>query len=189
MFGRHGRQLRWPLALCLVALLTGAASAKVRLNSENNKRLGPRDNAGQFMGYPSPTYQWHGCTRTATANNGTPPQQGAPARPRGNRQSAVKFTLNRAAPPYFKWKANPGWRICGVQVTVQLDNPTVRSTLLAEAGYTSGLFAGSTAPNGRETIKVFIARNAINHSQYAEYEGKSYTMSVIEDITVFVKPR
>lgn len=178
---------RWLIVLGLAALMVGTAQARVRVNPENNQRLGPRDNPGYFLGYPNPTYQWHGCTRTATANNGRPPQQGAPPRPRGNLQRAVKFTLNREAPPYFRWRANPGYRICGVQATVQLKNPAVRSILLAEVGYTSGLFAGSTVTSGKETITVFIARNAINRRDFAGYEGKRYTMSVIEDVTVFVR--
>jgi hypothetical protein len=185
------RSARVPLvcamALCLVAGLSGGAQSKVKPNSENNKKLGPRENAGQFMGYPTPTYQWHGCKLTATVNNGAPPIPGAPARAKGNRQKAVTFTVNKAAPPYFKWKVNPGYRICGVQATVELTNPTVQSDLLAEAGYTSGSATGSTAPNGRETIKVHIAKNAINREQFAGYEGKTYSISVIEDLTVFVK--
>ena len=171
----------------LLAALPAVAPAKVKLNSENNKRLGPRQSVGEFLGYPTPTYQWHGCTKTATANNGQPPEQGAPARPRGNTQRAVTFTTNRAAPPYFRWKANKGWRICGVQATVLLTNPTVRSLLLAEVGYTSGIASGSTAANGKETVQVKIARNAINHSQFRAYEGKTYSLRQVQDLTVFVK--
>jgi hypothetical protein len=189
MPGRTRLPLLVLAALALTAGLAGGAQSKVKLNSENNKKLGPRDNPGQFMGYPSPTYQWHGCTKTATVNNGRPPTPGAPARPRGNRQSAVTFTVNRAAPPYFRWKAKAGYRICGVQATVELSNPQVRSDLLAEVGYTSGSATGSTAGNGKETIRVRIAKNDINHQNFREFEGKTYSISVIQDLTVFVKAK
>jgi hypothetical protein len=169
--------------------LAGTGAAKVKLNSENNKKLGPTASAGQFMGYPTPTYQWHGCTKFAAANDGRGPVPGAPAHPRGNRNTAITFTTNRAAPPYFSWKVKPGYKICGVQAQVELSNPTVRSLLLAEIGYTSGIASGSTARNGKETLKVKIARNAINHSNYRQFEGKTYSIGAIHHVAVFVKAK
>jgi hypothetical protein len=165
----------------------GTALAAVKSNPENNKRLGPTANPGYFLGYPSPTYSWHGCTKTSRASL-QPRIPQAPQFGKGNAQGAITFTTNRAARPFYSWKAKKGWKICGVQVSVVLSNPNVDSDLLGSAGYTSGYFAGSTAKTAvGETIKVKIAKNAINHRDFVDYEGRTYAMDSIVDVTVFVK--
>lgn len=168
--------------------LSAGASGGVKVNHENDKRLGPKDNAGEFLGFPSPTYQWHGCTMTAVRRMaGAQQVQGEPV-VKGNRNRAVTFTAQSKA-PFLKWKTKPGYRICGVQITTELSNPTVDSDLLASAGYTSFVRSGSTSTgtNGRESIKVRIKNNDINRDNFRGYEGKTYSIGPIHYVIVFVK--
>jgi len=175
-----------PTALAAVLVLAGVAVAGVKNNPENNAKLGPSDNAGYFLGHPTPTYSWHGCTRTARARTGKPLPQGAPLYRKGSKQKAVTFTVTPATAPYIAWRAKKKYKICGVQATVQLSNPDVDSDLLAEAGYTSEKKRGSTAADGEETIKVKIKKNEIGR-QFEGFEGKTYSIVEIYDVTVFVK--
>ncbi|MCB0905245.1 MAG: hypothetical protein KDC17_13745, partial [Actinobacteria bacterium] len=119
------------LALCLVAAPSFAVSVK---NNPENKKLPPTANVGYFMGYPNPTYSWHGCTKSATKKTLAPPVAGQPEVFKGNKQKAVEFTV-QSTTPYVSWEAKKGWKICGVQAGVVLENPAVNSLLLAEAGY------------------------------------------------------
>ncbi|HEU4703515.1 MAG TPA: hypothetical protein VFS37_13615 [Conexibacter sp.] len=171
----------------LLALLLSAsvAHAAARGNPET-KRLPPTANAGYFLGYPSGTYSWHGCTATATkASLRRIPQ--APPLHRGTRQGAVSFTAQLGTPPYIAWQAKRGWTICGVQASVLLRHPEVDADLLAEVGYTSGRQKGSTAPDGRETIRVPIPKKAIDRAEYERYEGKTFSIVSVQDVTVYVK--
>ena len=169
-------------------VIAGPAVAKVKPNSENNSRLGPDDSAGEFLGFPQPTFQWHGCKATSiwTTPRGLP--EGAPELGPGTKPKAVSFNYNPAAPPYVSWKVNAGYKICGVQVMVELSNPDVDSLLFGSAGYTSGKAKGSTAKNGKESIKVKIPKNGIGQ-QFEGYEGRTYSMSAIDGIAVFVKKK
>lgn len=172
-------------AAAALALAVPAASAALKDNPEN-KRLPPTANAGYFLGYPSHTYSWHGCTASAVkASVRRVPQ--APPLASGTRQAAVSFTATLGAPPYVSWQAKRGWTICGVQASVLLSHPDVPALLLAEVGYTSGRQKGSTARDGRETILVPIARKAIDRAEFERYEGKTFTISSVQDVTVFVK--
>ncbi|HEV7774896.1 MAG TPA: hypothetical protein VGO48_16570 [Conexibacter sp.] len=172
-------------ALAAALLLVPAAFAATRGNPET-KSLPPTANPGYLLGYPTPTYQWHGCTATATRSSLAERVPGAPPNAKGNHQGAVQFTTSMAA-PYVSWQAKRGWTICGVQAAAVLDNPTVDSQLLAEVGYTSGRQRGSTARDGRETILVPIKRGAIGYRDFEQFEGKTFTIDRIQDIAVFVK--
>lgn len=171
----------------LLAVLLAAPAAHAALrDSPEYKRLPPTANAGYFLGYPSGTYSWHGCTATATkASVRRLPQ--APPLMRGTKQGAVTFTATLGAPPYISWQAKRGWTICGVQASAVLRNPDVDADLLAEIGYTSGRQKGSTARDGRETIRVPIPRKAIDRAEYERYEGKTFSIVSIQDVTVYVK--
>lgn len=173
------------LAALATALLAVPALASVRGNAET-RSLPPTANPGALLGYPTPTYQWHGCTATATRSSLFERVPGAPLNPKGNHQGAVQFTTALAA-PYVTWRVKSGWKICGVEVAAVLDNPTVDSQLLAEIGYTSGPQRGSTAADGRETILVRIKRGAIGYQDFRKFEGKTFTIVRIQDVAVFVK--
>ncbi|MCU0277903.1 MAG: hypothetical protein MUE31_03320 [Candidatus Nanopelagicales bacterium] len=173
------------LAMCTLAVAPAASAAKS--NPEGDK-LPPTASAGYFLGYPSPTYQWHGCTKVASQLTLSRPVDGQPRLPKGNRQSAVQFSMQSTA-PYASWEVKPGWRICGVQVGAVLDNPDVDTLLLAEVGYTSGPKKGSTAATGKETIQVKIPTKGIGSQGFEKYEGKTFSIRSIQHVSVFVKKK
>jgi hypothetical protein len=150
--------------------------------------LGPSKSAGHFDGYPTYTSQWHGCKKMSIFTLDTDvsilPSSGVTE---GNMQSAVTFTRN-AKPPYLSWQVTPGWKICGVMANGTLSNPDVKDLLLAGFGYTSGSATGSTAP-GAETIQVKIPKNAINHKDFKEFEGKTYSIYEVVDVIVYVRKK
>ncbi len=173
-------------ALLARALAAPATAAGIRDHPEN-KRLPPTANPGYFLGYPSGTYSWHGCTATATRASLRRVAQ-APPLHRGSKQGAVSFTVQLGTAPYISWQAKRGWTICGVQASAVLRNPDVDADLLAGIGYTSGRQKGSTARgDGRETISVPIPRKAIDRAEYERYEGKTFSIVSIQDVTVYVK--
>lgn len=180
--------------LTLIALSTAvapAATAAVKKNPENDKRRGPAMDAGYFLGYPSPTYQWHGCAKADT-HHWPIPLAGRAVGPARNTSRYVRFTVRVAGGfPRFSWKVKPGWRICGVQAAMQLRNRTARADLLAEAGYTSGATEGSTssAANGAESIRVTIPRNGIRKQGFEQFEGKTFSIVAFQSVSVFVKPK
>ncbi|HEX5145558.1 MAG TPA: hypothetical protein VFV85_00940, partial [Conexibacter sp.] len=173
------------LAVCALLAVSVPALAAHRQDPET-KSLPPTANPGALLGYPTPTYEWHGCRATATASSPFERPPGAPPRYKGSRQGAVRFTVGNAAPS-ISWQAKPGWRICGVEAAAVLDNPTVDSELLGEIGYTSGVQRGSTAPDGRETIRVHIKRGAIGYADFRKFEGKTFSIAYVQDVAVFVK--
>lgn len=102
------------------------------------------------------------CAGSATAQAPAEPVEGEPDLPLGTKQGAVKFAVQPTA-PYVSWQVKAGRRICGVQVTAVLNNPTVDSMLLAQIGYTSGVKSGSNAAAETDTIPVRIPTKAIGH--------------------------
>jgi hypothetical protein len=173
----------------LASPLALAPSASAKVNPETNGKLGPTDNAGYFLQYPTPTYQWHGCKLTSRAealNNEEIP--GAPAFGKGSRQSAVTFTVNPTQ-PYISWKVKAGYKICGVQVSALLGNPEDDTLHLGEVGYTSSPTKGSTVAAGSETIKVKIPKNYPDEEIRRTMGGKTYSIGSPRDVTVFVKKK
>ena len=181
------RRLILPLiaAAALGTAATGAA-AKGASNPETDARLGPADGPGHFLGYPSPTYSWHGCTKEDT-------QWWPVSLVTGNRTTSpsthryVTFKVNQSGYPRITWKAKPGYRICGAEAAVELNSPQVSEDLLAEASYTSGATTGATAKNGRETVKVRIPHNGIGDAGFKQFEGKTFSVFAFQAVSVFVK--
>ena len=68
-----------------------------------------------------------------------------------------------------------GWRICGVQVTAELDNPTVDSMLLTQVDYTSGIKSGSAAAPRACAIASITCRAAAASWGHGHVGGKSHT--------------
>lgn len=170
-------------AVCALAVPSVVSAAK---SNPENDRLPPTANAGYFLGYPSPTYSWHGCTKVATKSTLATPVQGQPNVVKGNKQKAVSFTM-QSTPPYASWRVKPGWKICGVQVGAVLDNPSVSALLLAQIGYTSRTKKGATAADGKETITVTIPTKGIGRQGFEEFEGKTFSVRSIQHVSVFVK--
>jgi len=173
-------------ALALLVLILAAPAAARAPRSPETERLPPTANAGYLLGYPVPTYEWHGCTATATATTKVERVPGAPPYTKGSRQRLVTFQVSTTA-PYVTWRVRKGYTICGAEAAVVMDNPTVDSELLGEIGYTSGRQRGSTASDGRETIRVHIKRGAIGYSDFAKFEGKTFSIDYVQDVAVFVK--
>lgn len=182
---RAARRLTVP-ALAVLALAV-AATAAAATNPETDKSLGPSATPGHFLGYPTPTYSWHGCTKEDTQWWPISLVTGNPTTtPSSHRR--VTFTVRRTGYPRIAWKAKAGYRICGVEAAVQLTSPQVRgSDLLAEASYTSGPTSGSTAADGRETIKVRIPTKGIDQSGFEQFEGKTFSIVGFQAVSVFVK--
>lgn len=184
---RAARRLATPVAAALTMTLAVAAAALAASNPETDKSLGPSATPGHFLGYPTPTYSWHGCTKSDTQWWPRSLVSGSPTTTASTHRR-VTFKVNTAGYPRFTWKAKAGYRICGVQAAVQLTSPQVRgSDLLAEASYTSGATSGATAVDGREKIKVRIPTKGIDQSGFEEFEGKTFSIFAFQAITVFVK--
>jgi hypothetical protein len=173
----------------LLATLLAASPAIAKVNPETNAKLGPTQNAGHYLSYPTPTYQWHGCKLTARAQAlNVEVIPGAPAFGKGTKQSAVTFTVNPTQ-PYISWKVKAGYKICGVQASVLLGRPDDDTLHLAEIGYTSSATKGSTAAAGDETIKVKIPKDELDEEVRKKMGGKTYNIGSPRDITVFVKKK
>lgn len=177
-----------PTAVLVLALSVSLAPAAAAKSNPENDKLPPTANAGYFLGYPTPTYSWHGCSKNATIHSPAKEIPGEPKVLPGSHQGAVTFTVTPTA-PYVSWKVKAGWRICGVQVATVLDNPNVTSMLLAQTGYTSGPKKGSTSASGRETIQVTIPLKGIDSPGFEKFEGQTFSMRSIQSVAVFIKKR
>ncbi len=180
------RHLAAPIVAALL-LAVGAAPASAAKNPETDKSLGPSAGPGHFLGYPTPTYSWHGCTKEDTQWWPVSLVTGNPTTTKSTSRY-VRFTVNRTGYPRFTWKAKAGYKICGAQAAMQLTSPQVRgSDLLAEASYTSGPTTGATAADGREKVKVKIPTKGIDQSGFEEFEGKTFSIFAFQAVSVFVK--
>lgn len=179
--------------LTSLALVAGSGGAATALNPEQANRR-PNQDAGHFLGHPTPTYQWHGCTKTSTRKTPTKPPIELPPIGRGSGQKKVTWTVvdKPAADSGWmvRWEVDKGWKICGVQVAVRGSHKALATDLAMMAGYTSGVSKGSTVTSGAETIKVHIsAREASMGGLPAANGKKSYKIEDIYAIAVFVKKR
>ena len=184
---RAARRVAVPVAAAMILAFVVASAALAASNPETDKSLGPSATQGHFLGYPTPSYSWHGCTKEDTQWWPTSLVSGNPTTSPSTHRY-VTFTVNTRTSPKFSWKAKAGYRICGVEAAAELTSPQVRgSDLLAEASYTSGPVKGSTALSGRETIKVRIPTKGIDQSGFEQFEGKTFSMFAFQAVTVFVK--
>ena len=163
-----------------------AAGSGVKKNPENDKSLGPADTPGYFTGYPSPTYEYHGCKLTSRTRTAVERLPGMPAFSSGTKQRAVTFTLNPDQ-PFVTWKARSGYRICGVQISAELSSPDDDTTRVGGLGYTSGATKGSTAKSGAEKVKVRVSKHDADPDIAKTMGGKTYAIGPIFDVTVFVR--
>jgi hypothetical protein len=158
-----------------------------RAHTPFTKVLPPEANPGYFIGADTDVKPWHSCDATAFASIPTEDlaEPNIPHDP-PDAQEAVDITVNPDGTPYFSWKANPGWIICGTEVTVVLYNNTLSSSLLSEVAYPSGPREGSTSATGQETITTLIPKNALDEDNYRQFEGKRFDLTQFQNITVFV---
>ena len=180
----------------LVALVAAAVlwptTAMAKPIPEADSSAGPDEDAGYFLGYPSPTYSWHGCTKTSTQDTPTDLDPGVPGAGPGNKQKKVTWTLedpSAASAGYtLKWKVAKGWKICGVQVALRGTKTGADADYAMQAGYTSKATKGSTVLSGKETIKVKISKEDCQMLGIdPKYAGR-WSIGSIYHLTAFIKP-
>jgi hypothetical protein len=183
-------------ALVPLAMATGASALppypavpqnSPRADTPFTKVLPPEANPGYYIGADTDVKPWHSCDASAFASL---PEADLAAsnipHDSGDAQEAVDITVNPDGTPYFSWTANPGWVICGTEVTVLFYNSTVNSTLLGEAAYPSGPRKGSTSATGVETITTLIPKGALGGGAFHQFEGKRFELTQFQNISVFV---
>jgi hypothetical protein len=183
------------LIACLVVLAAVGASPAVAAqhasNPETDARLGPEVGAGHYLPGQSESGRWHGCAKQDIQWFPTSLLSGQPTTA-PNSHRYVTFTVNPSGRPTFSWKAKAGYRICGVEAFVTLASAeTQGGELLAWASYKSGPTSGSTATDGKETVKVHMPQDLEVEDQpdLKIYEGKTLGMYAFQAIAVYVKRR
>ena len=150
------------VALVAAAVLWPTAANGEAASPRSTASRGPDQDAGYFLGYPSPTYSWHKCTKTSSMATPTPLDPGVPGAGKGTKQNKVTWTLEQpsgAGAGYtLKWKVAKGWKICGAQVALRGYKADADADYAMEAGYTSKGTKGSTVTTGSETIQVKLSK-------------------------------
>jgi hypothetical protein len=178
------------------SMVNAAASAK-KVNPETAKR-GPTKDLGYYLGFPSATYQWHGCTMTSSQQapfpkGSEPVPLGMDGKPmkvaKGTKQGKVRFTTVNSNATHgwtMRWqvKNTKKFTICGVQVAGGFSRRGVNERYVAQAGYTSKPGKGSTVSSGGETFKVKVPKR-----EYGPYAGKKLDTKIIYAVTVFIKKK
>lgn len=179
------------LTLAIVAAFSASpavAATKHTSNPETDKRLGPGDGAGRYLGGQSSTSQFHGCNRYD--------EQWFPTSLLDGQQTItpsthrfVTFRVDPAGFPTFSWTAKAGYKICGVEAFAALAGPDTKGgQLLSWVSYKSGRVSGSTDPKGKETIKVRMPKRLGSDDQdLSDFEGRTLGMYGFQAITVYVK--
>jgi hypothetical protein len=174
-------------------LLAVAAPAQAARNPEADKNAKPDQDAGYFLGYPSPTYQWHGCSKTSTEQTPATLDEGVPAPDQGTAHNKVKWTLTTTtaatAGYVLSWKVAAGWKICGAQASVLGSEAGKSFDLAMQTGYTSKAGKGSTVTSGAETIRAKVSKKDCQDLGVDSSYAGSYAISKIYAITVFVKKK
>jgi hypothetical protein len=186
--------LRTILCLTVVAI-AGAASPALAAargsNPETNASLGPETGAGHYLAGQSESAQWHGCRKEDIQWFPTSLLSGQPTTsPSSHRY--VTFTVKPGALPTFSWKVKAGYTICGVEAFATLASAETKGgELLAWASYKSGPASGSTALDGKETVKVHMPKDLDVEDQpdLKIYEGKTLGMYAFQAIAVYVKKK
>jgi hypothetical protein len=186
-----------PLRRALVAFLAAAVlwptAASARPIPEIDGSRGPDQDAGYFLGYPSPTYSWHKCTKTSSMATPTPLDPGVPGAGKGNKQNKVTWTLetpsDAGAGYTLKWKVAKGWKICGAQIALRGSKADADADYAMEAGYTSKGTKGSTVTSGYETIKVKLSKQDCDEIGIDKKYAGTWSISSIYHVTVFIKKK
>jgi hypothetical protein len=182
------------LLACLLALAAVgvAAPALAASNPETDKSLAPEAGAGHYLPGQSETGQWHGCAKEDIQWASTSLLSGEPTTSQSTHHY-VTFTANAAgALPAFSWKAKAGYRICGVEAFATLASAETKGgELLAWVSYKSGATSGSTAKDGKETVKVHMPKSLDVEDQpdLKIYEGKTLGLYAFQAVAVYVKKK
>ncbi len=175
----------------LLALAPGSATAG-RPQPESNADAKPNDDQGYFLGYPAPTYAWHGCHKTSSVVTPAPQEAEVPAQPtKGNAQAKVTWTVTSttaATSGYtVSWKVADGWKICGVEAAILGDAPDNPYLTVMQVGYTSKATKGSTVTSGAETIKVRLSRKDCQEIGLDTQYAGNFSIAKIYALTAYVK--
>ena len=178
-------------ALAVTGLVLATAGSAAAVNPEGDKNAKPDDDAGYFLGHPTETYMWHGCTKTSTEQTPATLDEGVPAPGKGNAHNKVTWTLTPSTATTSKyilsWKVADGWKICCAQAAILGSDPDASFDLAMEIGYTSKGNKGSTVTSGSETIQTKLSKKDCQELGIdAEFAGK-WAISKIYAITVFIK--
>jgi hypothetical protein len=179
---------------CLAALVVAGATPAAALaarSPETDRSLGPGAGAGHYLEGQDSSASWHGCSRSD--------KQWYPTSLLDGRQTIapsthryVTFTVRQGSWPYFSWKAKSGYSICGVEAYATLAGPTTGGNeLLAWVSYKSQAASGSTATDGRETVRVHMPARLDVEDQpdLRVFEGQTVGMGAFQAVTVYVKKR
>jgi hypothetical protein len=179
---------------CLVVTLAAAVAATPAFaakSPETNASLGPETGAGHYLAGQSESGQWHGCRKSDVAWYPISLLTEQPTTTPSTHRY-VTFTINPRTRPTFSWKVKSGYRICGVEAFATLSSPETKGgQLLAWASYKSGPTSGSTALDGKETVKVHMPKDLEVDDQpdLKIYEGKTLGMDAFQAIAVYVKKK
>jgi hypothetical protein len=177
-------------ALAVTGLVLATAGPAAAVNPEGDNRK-PDQDAGYFLGHPTETYQWHGCTKTSTEQTPATLDEGVPEPGQGNAHNKVTWTLTPSTATTSRyiltWKVADGWKICGAQSAILGSDPDATFDLAMEIGYTSKGNKGSTVTSGSETIQTKLSKKDCQELGIdTEFAGK-WAISKIYAITVFIK--
>jgi hypothetical protein len=148
----------------LMLAIAGPATAGHKPLPEDDSSAKPNDDQGYLLGYPSPTYSWHGCHKTSSVVTPAPREVEVPEQPsKGNAQAKVTWTTTSTpgvttSGYTITWEVAKGWKICGVEAAVLGTDPDAAFDVGMQAGYTSKATKGSTVTSGSETIKVKVTK-------------------------------
>ena len=179
------------LALSGLTLATAGPALATKPTPEGNSHAKPNDDEGYFLGYPSETYQWHGCTKTSTQQTPATLDDGVPAPGKGNAHNKVTWSTTpstTATSRYvLSWKVADGWKICGAQAAILGFDDQATFDLAMEVGYTSKGTKGSTVTSGSETIVTKLSKQDCKELGIDPQFKGSWGIRKIYAVTVFIK--
>jgi hypothetical protein len=176
---------------CLAAFVALGTSTAVAASSdpETNKALGPSVGAGHYIGGQSESGAWHGCTKSDVQWG---PRSFVTGQQTTARSTHKYVTITPAADgvyPMFTWKVKAGYKICGAEAFAAVSGPTTAGgQLLTWVSYTSGATSGTTAKDGKETVKVHMPKDlADEQPDLKPFAGATVGIDAFQAIAVFVK--
>jgi hypothetical protein len=181
------------LAISGLTLATAGPAFAAKPTPEGNSHAKPNDDEGYFLGYPTETYQWHGCTKTSTQATPAILDEGVPKPGKGNAHNKVEWTTTTTATAtagyILSWKVADGWKICGAEAAILGSDPDASFDLAMEVGYTSKGNKGSTVTSGSETISTKLSKKDCQELGVDPSFAGKWGIQKIYAVTVFIKKK
>jgi hypothetical protein len=180
---------RIAVPLAVLAAVGVPSAALAARNPETDRSLGPGAGAGHYLPGQDSSTSWHGCARSDKQWYPTSLLDGSQTTSPSTHRY-VTFTVKPGAWPYFSWKAKPGYAICGAEAFATLAGAATKGTeLLAWVSYKSGAANGSTATDGRETVRVHMPSrlDVDDQPDLKVFEGQTVGLYAFQAMTVYVK--